>query len=104
MTIASPIPKLGDDGEMVGRVYAVDRFDRRDVRVHDVTGAAGLAPPDEDVIDAAVGLEVASGEGIVVRPGETGPVAGHVPRVDEHETWDRDRGAAGEHADLVGVG
>src|SRR4029450_13451257 len=89
---------------MVGRVYAIDRLDRRDARVHDVTGAARLAPPDEDVIDASVRLEVASGEGIVIRPGEPGPVAGPVPRVHENETGGRGGGAAGEHADLVGVG
>ena len=38
------------------------------------------------------------------RPREPRPIAGDVPRVHEHEARDGNRSAAGEHADLIGVG
>src|SRR5690606_3123340 len=97
-------PDVGDDAAVVAGPDAVDRLGAGEGDAFDPATAAGAAEADEDVVDAAIGLEVQGRVGVAIVPGETGPRAAHPPGVLVVGATAVDRGQAAEVADLVGVG
>ena len=81
---------------MVAGDDAVDRLERLDGAARDVAGAAGLGPADEDVVDAAIGLEVEPGVG-VVRCVHVAPVAleSDAWPATSHASWNTSFGTGG---------